>query len=349
MILVTLKNQLRYAAIAALTFVVPLADFSSVYAAGVLTSRRVAISTSEASALSNQTISFTIPGVQNVGSMKFEYCENTPFVNTPCVAPSGLDVSTATLVNQTGDTGFTISPSASQNEIVITRTAVATSGTPVSYQFNGIRNPDTTPKTVFIRMSTYASTDATGSTIDEGTVAFSTAKQLSVNGYVPPYLTFCVGISVTLNCSSAQGYQLDFGELSSTATRAQTSEYAGASNDVTGFATSVYGNTMTSGNTIINSLSSPQESQVGVGQFGMNVRANSQPGVGAEPQGPGTSVASAPYGTPNQFYFGNQIISASPITTDFNKFTVSYIVNIPPAQLPGLYSTTITYVASASF
>lgn len=345
-----LRNQAKLMLIAALTFAVPLAHAAPVLAApGVLSTRSVTVDSATVNAVTAHTFRFTIPSYQQLGSIKFEYCENNPFVNTPCTAPTGLNVSGATLAVQTGETGFTLMAPSSPNMLILTRSAVAASGVPVMYRFQNIQNPDTAPKTVYVRISTYIATDATGSTTDEGSVIFAASRNISVNGYVPPYLTFCVGVTIAVNCSSAEGSQLDFGELSKNATRALKSEYSGASNDVSGFATTIYGGTMTSGNNVIEPIASPSPSLPGTSQFGANVRANSNPGIGSEPQGPGTSTAAAQYGGQNQFFFGSQVISSSPISTDFKKFTVSYIVNIPANQRPGVYVTTITYIASASF
>lgn len=349
MVLVKNKSQIGHLLMAALMTLVPLLHAPAVDAAGVLANRSVTISDPRVSAITRQDFRFSFPSYQSVGSIKFEYCENSPFVGNPCDMPSGLNVGSANLTGQTGETGFTIMSPTSANRITLTRTAVNTTGVPVTYSFSNIQNPDTVNKTVYVRISTYNSTDATGSTIDEGTVVYSTARNLSVNGYVPPYLTFCVGVTVSIDCSSAAGYQLDFGELVTNTTRTLKSEYSGASNDAAGFSTSLAGVTMTSGNNTIDPLVSPRGSQTGTSQFGLNLRANSSPGIGAEPQGPGSSAPVSQVGTSNQFFFGNQVISTSPVSTDFTKFTVSYIVNVPSTQRPGVYVTTLTYIASAAF
>jgi len=200
-----------------------------------------------------------------------------------------------------------------------------------------------------VRISTFASVDGTGQRTDSGAVVFAVTTGVQVSGYVPPYLTFCVGITVAIDCSIASGDQLDFGVFSTKNPSALSSEFSGATNDVAGFSTSVVGTTMTSGNNTIPAISVPGTSQPGTSQFGMNLRANSSPGVGADPTGPGNAVPASQMTTPNVFYFNNQVITNSPNSTDFSKFTASYIVNISGNQPPGIYSTTLTYIAVAAF
>ncbi len=291
---------------------------------------------------------FDIGTAASVGSMTFEFCSNSPLFSQPCTAPAGLNAAATTLVSQTGEVGFSIDPSSTASKIVLTRAPSISSLVTAHYIFSNITNPSSVG-TTYARISTYASTDGTGSRIDEGGLAFSTARSVEVTSYVPPYLTFCVGVTVALDCSSAGGEFLGFGELSSSQTKYMTSQYSGATNDFGGYSTSLTGITMTSGSNFIPALNLPTSSQVGVSQFGMNLRANSIPGVGNDPSGVGTSQISSDYATSNQFTFKNQVLSYSTTSTDFNLFTVSYIVNITGSQPAGIYNTTLTYIATAAF
>ena len=47
--------------------------------------------------------------------------------------------------------------------------------------------------TFFVRISTFNSFDATGSPIDRGTVAASTADPIELSGVMPESLVFCTG------------------------------------------------------------------------------------------------------------------------------------------------------------
>lgn len=327
----------------------PLVNVHQAYAAP-LTNRSVTIGSSIPSAVTTHKFAFTLVSVSPVGSMEFEYCTNTPFVGEVCDAPPGFTVSNAVIQSQTGETGFSIDPiNTTPNRIVLTRPPLATSAIPVEYTFGDIVNPSAPNSTVYVRIATYASTDGTGPRTDTGAVAFATVSPISVAGFVPPYITFCVGVTVALNCSSATGVLLNFGELRTNQPRVVSSQFSVATNDPAGYATFVAGPTMTSGNNTIAALESPTPSRTGTSQFGINLRANSNPSVGAEPTGVGSGAIAAGYNIPNQFFFKNQVVAASTISTDFNAYTVSYIVNISTQQRPGVYSTTLTYIATAAF
>lgn len=313
-----------------------------------LTDKKVAIGDSAPSALTSHIFSFTIPGYDNIGSIEFEYCSNTPFIGTACDAPTGLSVDGAALTAQTGETGFAITQ-ANANRMVIGRSASATSPIPVSYSFNNIVNPDFPNAVVYVRISTFASGDASGPRTDSGAVVFATNNSLAVRGYVPPYMRFCVGITVALNCTSTNGSLVSFGELSPNEAKSVTSQFSGSTNDPDGYVVSVLGTTMTSGNNIIHAMNPLTTSQPGRAQFGMNLKANSSPGVGSEPEGVGTTYPVSNMAASNQFYFANGVIALSNTATDYKRFTASYVVNVPASQPPGIYSTTLTYVAVATF
>jgi hypothetical protein len=107
---------------------------------------------------------------------------------------------------------------------------------------------------------------------------------------------------------------------------------------------------MTSGNDTIAALSLPTSSRAGTSQFGINLRANAVPGVGADSTGSGVIAPTNNYNIPNQFKFqSGDVIASSPGPSNFKTLTVSYIVNISPNQAIGIYDTTITYICTASF
>jgi len=121
-------------------------------------------------------------------------------------------------------------------------------------------------------------------------------------------------------------------------------------NALNGYSIDVLGTTMTSGNNIIPPLITPTQSAAGNQQFGINLRANTTPPVGADVQGPGTAQPTANYNLANKFSFksGDAIVAAGH-SSDWQRFTASYIVNVNAAQPPGVYSTTLTYICSAAF
>jgi hypothetical protein len=313
--------------------------------------RSVRLSTSIVGSSAQHNFTFTVPSTVVIGSLSFEYCTNSPLSNIACIPPVGLDLTSMSLASQTGNTGFNISvPDSTSNKIVLNRVASAGNAVSSTYNFTSIINPTTVNETTYVRIATYISTDATGLPTDEGAVAFAVTQNFQVDAYVPPFLIFCAGVTVTLNCSGASGVLIDIGELQETLTSTATMQFSGATNDATGYTTYLNGFTMTSGNNIINPLSPGGASLVGTSQFGLNLRANNSPTVGIDPFGPGSSAATVGYNTPNVFRFiSGEAITNSPTSTDFKIFTASYIVNVPPDQTPGIYATTMTFTAIASF
>jgi len=197
---------------------------------------------------------------------------------------------------------------------------------------------------------TYASIDASGPYTDAGVAVFSMAGNVSTSGYVPSYVVACVGIVVSTDCSNTTGSSADFGTLSRTQARAVTSQLAVATNDPFGYTTYVLGSTLTSGNNVIAALASPTASSPGSGQFGMNLRANTDPTIGSDLEGVGSASVQAGYSSVNQFKFvNNTSVAKSTLPTEYNRFTISYIANISAAQSPGNYSTSLTYLTITGF
>ncbi len=333
------------------TAVLLLFASGSAYAGPELTSRSVINSSSVPSAVVSQVISFSMTTLTNIGSIELEQCDNSPLIGTACSPPTGMSLSAAILTAQTNNAGFTIDIiNSTVNKIVLTRVPAMAVAGQNTYSFSTITNPSMGNQTVFIRLSTYASTNASGPRIDTGAVAYSTQGVFIVGAYVPPFLVFCAAVTVALNCSSASGSLISLGELSITQAKSATSQFSGATNDPLGFAVYIIGQTMTAGNQAIPPLLSPTGSSVGVSQFGINLRSNSIPSVGANPTGSGASVANPNYNVSNAYTFNNgDQLTNSPISTDFNLQTVSYVVNIAKAQAPGYYATTVTYLAVAAF
>lgn len=322
---------------------------SSTLAASLL-SRKVTTGSSTAGATTFHNYDFTLASAGSLGSIVFEYCSNTPFFSDSCLPPAGLDLSGANLSSQSGEENFSIHNSSTTNKLVIGRTVdVSLALQAVSYRFDNVVNNTDEGQPVFVRISTYQSDNGAGARVDEGAVVFTTARNVRVEGYVPPYLTFCTGIEVAVDCASSRGNFIDLGELDFDKAKTGSSQYAGATNDPGGYSTTLLGTTMASGTNTIPALSQPDASKAGVSQFGINLRANTSPAVGANRSGSGSAQIVNGYGTPNRFKFANQVISRSAESTEFNRFTVTYLVNVSRSQSPGIYASTFTYLAVAAF
>jgi hypothetical protein len=290
-----------------------------------------------------------LPTAATVGSLRIQFCSNTALVDDACVAPFGFDALNAALGSQTGAGGFTLSTSSTINELVLTRPPAFQPSATGAYTFTNITNPSATGS-YYARVFTYSSSDGTGPYIDAGGLAFAIDPSLALSAEVPPYLTFCVGESITnFDCTTATEAFSDLGDLNPNLTSAAQTQMLVATNASNGYSAWVTGPPMTSGNNVLSAMTggTPQK---GTPQFGLNLRANTSPSVGQEPSGPGAGTVTAPYAQLNHFrYASGDTIVTSPVPDDFRKYTISYIVNVAANQPGGVYSTTLTYVCLANF
>src|SRR5581483_5980245 len=218
-----------------------------------------------------------------------------------------------------------------------------------------------------------ASTDTSGSAIDTGTVAASTATPISLSGTMPESLVFCTGATVGLtagvpDCSTAGTGTITFNQLfSPTDTATATSQMAASTNAGSGYIISVNGTTLTSGSNTVPAMASSTTGVRGTGQFGLNLKANttatSNPAIGSEvaPAANGTNYRGEAhnngtqiYNTVDKFEFNSGDTVADSYNggaggTDAQIFTVSYIVNVPGSQPAGTYTTTLTYICTPTF
>lgn len=324
----------------------------SVFAADdPLDNRYDMMSNSTAQATTTHKFGFDISNTTvPIGSISFEFCDNSPIIGDSCTPPPGMNVSGATLASQVGETGFSISGVSTANHIVLTRPAALPTAGSKEYVFDGIINPSNV-QSYYVRLQTFTSTDGTGSDIESGGVVFAITVPVDIVTEVPPYLKFCVAIVITnYDCDTALTYLIDFGEFSRTVPSAATSQMVAATNAAYGYSVSVTGTTLTSGTNVIPALFPGAGSAPGVSQFGLNLRANTNPSVGIEPQGTAPPPVAPEYALPNIYRFNNgDVVFSSANSSSSAKFTASYVVNISGAQAAGYYATTLTYICLANF
>lgn len=317
--------------------------------AAQLQNRAIKPNISYANATVRYQFTFDIQTAGPLGSITFDFCDNSPLEVDPCNAPAGFDASGANLVAQTGQTGFSIL-SATPNQIVLTRVPAAAGVGTATYTFTNVDNPSA-EGTYFARITTYATDDATGSATDFGGLAFAINLRINISTTVPPYLLFCVGVTISgFDCGSTSGAYVNFGELSSTNAKTATTQMLTATNAGSGYSIILNGTTMLSGTNSIPALAVNDVSRPGTSQFGINLRNNSDPNIGANTVGSGSGSPTANYNIVNRYRFvsGEQIVSNG-TSDEYRKYTVSYIVNIAKGQAPGVYVSTITYICTASF
>lgn len=324
---------------------------SSASAAMRFQDRGLYMASVEPGATTAYTISFRFMSPDAVGSVDMLFCDD-PIPYMPCDVPAGLDVTNASLSAQAGETGFSIL-SKTTNHIILTRSPVAiTANQPSSYTLTGIVNPTNTAKSFSIRLRSHGSLDASGVQIDFGSVKGQVTNGIVIETQVPPMLIFCVAGEVSDDCTQSDGaYFTDMGTLSASSTLTAQSQMAVGTNASGGFAITANGLSMSAGTNEIDALTTPTESVQGMNQFGMNLVANSLPQIGQDPQGDwANAVASADYSVPNKYkYVSGDVVAYSPNVSLLKKFTVSYIVNSRNDLHPGVYSTTISFVASGRF
>ena len=318
--------------------------------------RSLLISDPTPGATTSYTVSLTynnqdVP-TTTVGSMDLLFC-NDPIPTDPCDAPVGLDVSNAILTpeNQTGETGFSIL-SATSNHIVLTRTPGTVGETPSTYKFTNIVNPTGTFSAFSVRLSDYASTDASGPLINLGSIRSQVTTGVTIETQVPPFLLFCVSHQVAPDCGSTDGINyIDLGEVDETKPLTTTSQMAAETNAISGYAITVNGQTLAVGPHVIDALQSPTISAPGNTQFGINLIENTNPAMGADPDGRSDDTSVEPnYSIPNEFmYHDGDTIAISNRASLEKRYTVSYIINASPSLHAGVYSTTLTYICSGRF
>lgn len=359
-----------------------VALFSNVSNAAQITSRSLTLQAgaggdggSKPGGTVNHLFTYTIPSVSAIGSIQFQYCTTAADVGaSTCTPPTGLDTSSATLNSASGVTGLTMVHS-SANVFHLTRSPGGTftpggANTAVTDLIAGVVNPTTANSTFFVRISTYAAFDATGTPIDNGTVAASTADPILLSGVMPESLVFCTGATVGVNgfllpdCSTATAGTITFNQLfSPTDTATSSSQMAASTNASSGYTISVNGPTLTSGANTIAGMGTAGVISRGTAQFGLNLKANtiatSTVPVGIEPApvANATNYKGQPvtgYDTVDSFKFTTGDVVADSANggaggTDAQIFTVSYIANVPGSQPAGTYATTLTYICTPTY
>jgi hypothetical protein len=331
----------------------------------------------------NHKFDFTAAG-GTVGSIKFQYCTTAAPVagGIDCDLPTGLVTTGATYGPEGGTvTGFTGLDATTNGTVIISRTAAAAATGASSYTLDDIVNPGdpiTNPNvTFFVRISTYASTDGTGSSVDSGTVTASTASAIELDGTMPESLVFCTGETIGLtggvpDCATATDGVISFDQLfSPTDTATASSQMVASTNAGAGYSITVQGTTLTSGSNTISPIGATAAGIRGVSQFGLNLKANTT-ATSATPVGAEVAVASNgtnyrgqatdDYKVIDNFKFvsGNSVANSAsngndldaidtPGGSDAQIFTVAYMVNVPGSQPAGTYTTTLTYICTPTF
>lgn len=315
-----------------------------------LQDRSLYINSSEPGATTFYRLSFRYMSAQPVGSVELLFCES-PIPYMPCQTPNGMDVSSANLTQQSGETGYSIG-SRSTNRIVMSRVASQPTNPMSAYTLDGVVNPVDINQAFSVRIRTFNSTNATGPQVDFGTVRSQVIEGIELATQVPPMLIFCLAEEVSENCVTTNEVNYrDMGQLSPSATLTAQSQMAVGTNASGGFAIVANGAPLSAGNSVIKSPTQPTTSQPGSNQFGINLVDNSAPDIGNNPEGDWqNAIVAADYNRPDHYKFvDGDVVAYSPNVSLMKKFTVSYILNSSKDLRAGVYTTTINYIASGRF
>jgi len=327
--------------------------------------------------LVNHIFTFKTYTTASIGSIQFLYCTLAdPVPGNYCTTPTGLSTTGATMGTQNGATFTSIA--GSNGQPYLSRVAAnINANTQLTFQLIGITNPTPTvatlayPLTFYVRISTFTSTDASGTPIDSGNVAASTANAINLSGQMPESLVFCTGATISTtggvpDCTTATAGSVNFNQLfSPTDTATATSQMVASTNAGAGYAITVNGSTLMSGTNQINGIVTAAMGIRGTSQFGLNLKANtiatSTPPVGVEvaPAANGANYrgeASAGFSAVDYFQFntGDTVADSyngggTVLGTDAQLYTVSYIANVVGSQPAGTYTTTLTYICTPTF
>lgn len=328
---------------------------------------------SMASGVVNHEFKFTVPNAADgaVGSIKFQYCL---IAAGTCDMPIGLVTNggSTALDDEIGATGFTLDKSVNGSPF-LTRSAVSVpSDTVLTYRLSNVTNPTAVNAAFFVRITTYTGIDGATGLVDSGVVTATTAEQIVLTGIMPESLIFCTGATVPIigsvpDCGNATSGAINFNQLfSPTDTATATSQMAASTNAISGYAIAVFGPTLTSGSNIIAPMTVAGVGVRGSGQFGMNLMANTvttstiATGTDIAPTPNGTDLRGQPaagYDTADTFKFIAGTAGDVVANSDYNVagptnaqiYTATYIVNVAGSQIAGTYTSTLTYVCTATF
>lgn len=353
----------------------------TVMAAGQMSQQQLQIGSSAVGATTSYTFTFT-PSTGTVGSMVFEFCES-PFVGTTCTAPTGIDTSSAAVGTNSGFTGtFTKDTSTSTSTgwfvgqtcattnciLIKASSGAAQSASAHVMTFTGVKNPtaDDTGN-YYVRLVTFSDIAYTTET-DEGSVMFSIDDQIAITAKVQEKLNFSVagasGLSApgTTCPAISGGNTFNIGDVNgvldpSTAYDGH-SYFRLSTNSANGTAVQYSGDTLKSGANSINAPSTQTASTVGTEQFGIgfdsaDATANAWNGsdLGTPVAGYGNGNGTIQAGATAKFDYSTAsattpvtIISSTGVV-NCNTRSVRYIANISTTTKPGIYTTTVGYIA----
>jgi len=339
-----MKNFISLLLVLSLSLIFISGEFNVAHAAS-LSSASATLSTPAASA-SSVTYTINFSGV-TVSTIKCINVRLTTVLGSNS-KPTGMIITSAAL---DAASDFIPTPGywgiSNNNTTGVSSITYATGEAPASASnrtvvLTGITNGSTANTTYFAEVDTFNNIDCASSGVDSGDTTFAYTTGVTVSATVNPTLTFTVD---STTCS--------LGVLTTSATGSCSHTMTAATNGTSGYTISyIAGDTLTNADsdTISAIGGTKAASSTSNEQFGINLKDNATPNVGAEASG-GSGAASANYDTADQFAFNTagasiaSVAGPSAVTT----FTASMIANVASTTEAGAYSTTVTYNITATY
>lgn len=353
----------------------------------------------------------------NIGGIVVEFCDDSPIIGDSCGninASENFDLNEGAglaIANQVGITGWTIDAATVANRLILTRTPGSIAqNLDVTFDINGITNPDNVNTTFYARIITFTTNagaqnyvsnniEAGGTAVDAGGVALSTAAQITITARVPERITFCVftndDSTAPNTCGTGVGATGDLGGTAVTLGDTngvldftgpfvdKNAKYSIATNASANVAIHVKGPTLkltpacadgAGQNCSIDPNGSPGSASVpGTEQFGFCTYES----AGTPSAGSGGLTADVPYnsgscntttqtagtggtggagatvfafddgGTGTNSTYGDLFATKTPGV--FSTGVLAFIGNISLITEPGVYSTTLTFIATGTY
>lgn len=183
-----------------------------------------------------------------------------------------------------------------------------------------------------------------------GTAAVGDSSSAGFRQQAGPITTNEPSLTVAVNTPS-----VNLGALSASATKTGTATFSVLNYTSYGYIVQTIGNPPNNGGHTLTGMSSAAPSQAGSEQFGINLKNNSSPDIGAEPQqlpdgSFSSGAAAAGYNVANSFkYVPGDTIAAASQSSGRTDYTISFIANMSINTPGGSYSGNQTLVVTGTY
>lgn len=323
------------------------------------------------------------------GAAVFQFCSNTPLINTTCTAPGGFSLENATAGGSFTEAATTADED-SVNAIVATGSISAAQTT---ITLSGVANPSAAGP-LYVRILTYADQTAAqtytatsvASAIDQGSAAVSITDTVGVSGAVLESMTFCVaGNQITdVNCERTDEEPLDapvleLGETVGSVTALDAGEVSEgtiysqiSTNAVSGAVVHLKSSTTNCGGLARAGATDPEECHIapatagitaGNALFGVKVAAGDDPDEGNSSAGAFGAANSGAYYSPSVFklnfvtgngtgvtsVFGDPFLDTSGAPANNKNINITFGASAANNTPAGLYSADLSLIATGKF